>query len=197
MRAALLASCSPARRTLSIASWMTDVLTGVVLDTPPVDSWSPSSVDAKGLTRCVILDDTDLPKRGYKAEGLGKVFSHTAMRRILGFKALFLCYTDGKTQLMVDATIQAETGKDTNKPQGLTRKQKAAQYSKERGEDEKVNTRKAEMLQSKIANAIKMLRKAILEGVRFDYLLVDSWFPCAELLQFSSTVVTSSAISSG
>lgn len=176
---------------------MTDVLTGVVLDTPPVDSWSPSSVDAKGLTRCVILDDTDLPKRGYKAEGLGKVFSHTAMRRILGFKALFLCYTDGKTQLMVDTTIQAETGKDTNKPQGLTRKQKAAQYSKERSEDEKVNTRKAEMLQSKIANTIKMLRKAILEGVRFDYLLVDSWFPCAELLQFSSTVVTSSAISSG
>ena len=53
------------------------------------------------------------------------------------------------------------------------------------------------MLQSKIANAIKMLRKAILEGVRFDYLLVDSWFTCAELLQFSSTVVTSSAISSG
>lgn len=109
---------------------MTGVLTGVVLDTPPVDSWSPSSVDAKGLTRCVILDDTDLPKRGYKAEGLGKVFSHTAMRRILGFKALFLCYTDGKTQLMVDTTIQAETGKDTNKPQGLTRKQKAASIAR-------------------------------------------------------------------
>ena len=139
--------------------------------------------DAKGLTRCVILDDTDLPKRGYKAEGLGKVFS-PVMRRILWFKTLFLCYTDGKTQLMVDATIQAETGKDTNKPQGLTKKQKAAQYSKGRGEDEKVNTRKAEMLQSKIANAIKMLRMAILEGVRLDYLLVDSWFPRAELLQF-------------
>lgn len=40
------------------------------------------------------------------------------------------------------------------------------------------------MFQSKIANAIKMLRKAIMEGLRFDYLLVDSWFPCAELLQF-------------
>lgn len=32
------------------------------------------------------------------------------MKCILGFKAMFLCYTDGKTQLMVDATIQAETG---------------------------------------------------------------------------------------
>lgn len=40
------------------------------------------------------------------------------------------------------------------------------------------------MFQSKIANSIKMLRRAILEGLRFDYLLVDSWFPCAELLQF-------------
>jgi hypothetical protein len=119
-----------------------------------------------------------------KAEGLGKVFSHTAMKSILGYKAMFLCYTDGKTQLMVDATIQAERGKDPGKPQGLTKKQKAAQYSKERGEDEKVNTRKEEMFQSKIANAIKMIRRAIFEGIRFDYLLVDSWFPCAELLQF-------------
>ena len=106
------------------------------------------------------------------------------MKCILGFKAMFLCYTDGKTQLMVDATIQAETGKDASKPQGLTKKQKAAQYSKERNEEEKINTRKEEMFQSKIANAIKMIRRAIIEGIRFDYLLVDSWFPCAELLQF-------------
>lgn len=156
----------------------------------------PHQLTPRGLPVASFLMIPTFPSGDTKRKALERC-SHTAMRRILGFKALFLCYTDGKTQLMVDATIQAETGKDTNKPQGLTRKQKAAQYSKERGEDEKVNTRKAEMLQSKIANAIKMLRKAILEGVRFDYLLVDSWFPCAELLQFSSTVVTSSAISSG
>ena len=30
----------------------------------------------------------------------------------------------------------------------------------------------------------KRLRRAIVEGIRFDYLLVYSWFPCAELLQF-------------
>lgn len=140
--------------------------------------------DAKNAIRCLIIDDTDLPKRGMKAEGLGKVFSHTAMKSILGLKAMFLCYTDGKTQFMLDSTIQAETGKNEDRPQGLTRKQKAAQYTKERAEDEKVNTRKAEMTESKIANAINMIRRAIVEGIRFDYLLVDSWFPCAELLQF-------------
>jgi len=140
--------------------------------------------DAQDTERCVIIDDTDLPKFGRKAEGLGKVFSHVMMKPILGFKAMFLCYTDGKTQLMLDCTVQAETGKNPDKPQGLTNKQKAAQYTKERDESEKVNVRKSEMMASKITNAIKMLRRAIVEGVRFDYLLVDSWFPCAELLQF-------------
>ena len=61
---------------------------------------------------------------------------------------------------------------------------KSAKYCLERNEEEKINTRKEEMFQSKIANAIKMIRRAIIEGIRFDYLLVDSWFPCAELLQF-------------
>ena len=120
----------------------------------------------------------------YAESGLGRVFSHTAMKCILGFKAMFLCYTDGKTQLMLDGTVQAETGKNSDKPQGLTRKQKECQYTKERAEDEKVMTRKEEMLHSKIANAIGMLRRAIAEGIRFDYLLVDSWFPCTELLRF-------------
>ena len=69
--------------------------------------------DAKDAVRCLIIDDTDLPKRGMKAESLGKVFSHTAMKSILGFKAMFLCYTDGKTQFMLDSTIQAEPGKRT------------------------------------------------------------------------------------
>ena len=140
--------------------------------------------DSKKAIRCLIIDDTDLPKRGMKAEGLGRVFSHVVMKSILGYKAMFLCYTDGKSQFMLDSTIQAEVGKNSDKPQGLTKKQKAAQYSKPRNKEERVNVRKAEMFESKIGNAIKMLRRAIVEGIRFDYLLVDSWFPCAELLQF-------------
>ena len=140
--------------------------------------------EAKESVRCLIIDDTDLPKYGKKAEGLGKVFSHTTMKCILGFKAMFLCYTDGKTQFMLDSTIQAESGKDSDKPQGMTAAQRKAQYSKERDCDEKASVRKSEMFESKIANAIKMLRRSIVEGIRFDYLLVDSWFPCAELLHF-------------
>lgn len=50
---------------------------------------------SKKAVRCLIIDDTDLPKRGMKVEGLGGVFSHVAMKSILGYYAMFLCYTNG------------------------------------------------------------------------------------------------------
>lgn len=106
------------------------------------------------------------------------------MKCILEFKAVFVCYSDGRTQFMLDSTIQAEIGKNKDKPQGLTKKQRAAQYTKERADVEKVNVRKSEMMESKIVNVIRIIRRAITEGIRFDYLLVDSWYPCAELFRF-------------
>ena len=39
---------------------------------------------------------------------------------------------------------------------------------------------------SKIETAISMLKRSIIEGVRFDYLLVDSWFTCTELPEVHS-----------
>ena len=81
------------------------------------------NTDAMDAVRCLIIGDTDLPKRGMKAEGLGKVFPHATMKSIFGFKALFLCYSDGRTQFMLDSTIQAEIGKDKDRPQDLTKKQ--------------------------------------------------------------------------
>ena len=32
--------------------------------------------------------------------------------------------------------------------------------------------------------SVRTPAEVIIEGLRFDYLLVDSWFPCAELLRF-------------
>ena len=41
-------------------------------------------------------------------EGLGRVFSHVTIKSILGHKAVFLCYTDDKSQFMLDSMIQSE-----------------------------------------------------------------------------------------
>ena len=47
----------------------------------------------------LIVDDTDLPKTGFHIEKIGRIFSHVAQRSILGFKALTMCWSDGKTIL--------------------------------------------------------------------------------------------------
>ena len=141
----------------------------------------------KSSVRCAIIDDTDLPKTGFKTERIGKVFSHTQMKPILGFKAMFLCLTDGVSQFLLDFSLHGEKGKQSDKPQGLSKKQAESRYTKEHSEDERIAKRGKEYLASKIDTAISMLRRSIVEGVRFDYLLVDSWFTCTELLKFVVT----------
>lgn len=91
--------------------------------------------DAKdtGHPTCMIVDDTDMPKTGRKGEMLGCVFSHVDNRgSILGHKGLFLCRTDGSTQMLIDFTLLGEEGRVTSRPQGLSQKDIAARFSKER-----------------------------------------------------------------
>ena len=106
------------------------------------------------------------------------------MKSILGFKAMFLCFTDGVFQFLLDFSLHGEEGKRSDKPQGLSKKQAEARYCKERSDDERIARRNAEYFASNIETAINMLKRSIIEGIRFDYLLVDSWFTCSELLKF-------------
>ena len=99
-------------------------------------------------------------------------------------KAMFLFFTDGVSQFLLDFSLHGEEGKWSDKPQGLSKKQAKARYSKEHSDDERITKRTAEYLASKIETAISMLKRSIIEGIRFDYLLVDSWFTCTELLKF-------------
>jgi hypothetical protein len=133
---------------------------------------------------CLIIDDTDLPKTGTKIENMGRIFSHVTHSTMLGFKALFLCRTDGKTQTVLDFSLHGEEGSRPEKPFGMTKKQREEQYSKEREENQAVNKRIKEYTQNKIEKAIEMVRNAISEGIRFDYLLADSWFTCTDIVKF-------------
>lgn len=133
---------------------------------------------------CLIIDDTDLPKTGAKIEKIGRIFSHVTQSSLLGFKALFLCRTDGKTQTVLDFSLHGEEGKHPEKPFGMTKKQRDKQYSKVREETEAVHKRIGEYTQNKIEKAIEMVNHAIREGIRFDYLLADSWFTCTDIVKF-------------
>ena len=79
---------------------------------------------------CLMVDDTDFPKRGIQTELIGKVYSHVTHAMILGFKALFLGITDGKTQMLLDFCLVGEKGKEGN--YNLKQKQLDARFSKER-----------------------------------------------------------------
>ena len=136
------------------------------------------------LPTVLIADDTDLPKSGLKMECIGKVFSHVEQKSILGFKALMLCWSDGRTQLMVDSSLHGETGKVEGKEQGLTSKQRNARYSRGRDKDSQTSIRKEEYFKENGDELKEMLKRAIKNKVPFDYLLVDSWFTCTSLVDF-------------
>lgn len=134
---------------------------------------------------CMIVDDTDMPKTGRRGEMLGRVYSHVGGRgSILGHKGLFLCRTDGRTQTLVDFTLQGEEGRVATKPQGLSKKDIEARFSKARDKESKVERRKEEYFRSKIDNMKAMLNRASIEHMDFEYLLVDSWFTCKEVINY-------------
>jgi hypothetical protein len=143
-----------------------------------------SKSEDSGNPRCLIIDDTDLPKSGRRIELLGRVFSHVTHGSILAFKGLFLSYHDGKSLFGLDFSLHGEKGKNEKKPQGLTAKQAKLRFSKKRDKSSPGEQRQAAYFNSKIDTMLGMVKRAISQGIRFDYLLVDSWFTCLELVQF-------------
>ena len=137
------------------------------------------------LPTVLIADDTDLPKTGFQMEAIGKIFSHVRQKCILGYKALMLCWSDGRTQFMLDFSLHGEKGKIEGKEQGLTSVQRKRRYERERDKDSHVARRKEEYFVSKVARLMEMVKDAIRNKVPFEYLLVDSWFTCKELVDFA------------
>lgn len=133
--------------------------------------------------RCLVVDDTDLPKTGKRMELIGKIYSHVLHKSILGFKCLTLMLTDGKSQTFIDASLHGEEGKTPGKKQGLTAKEQAKRLSKDHT-GQTSQSRVEDYWKKKTDKMLEMLRRAIKNGIRFDYLLVDSWFTCTSLVKF-------------
>ena len=131
---------------------------------------------------CLMVDDTDFPKRGVQTELIGKVYSHVTHAMILGFKALFLGITDGKTQMLLDFCLVGEKGKRGN--YNLKQKQLDACFSKERTDGSATAKRLKEYDTSKITLMTEMIKRVINQKIHFDYVLADSWFACAEVIKF-------------
>ena len=131
---------------------------------------------------CLIVDDTDAPKSGRRCELIGKVFSHLEHRSILGYKCMTLLLSDGLSQLFLDFSLHGEEGRKTDRKQGLTDKQRSERFSADYT-GQSVEERVKEYTMKKTEKAIGMVKYAIKRGIRFDYLLLDSWFTCADFVR--------------
>lgn len=93
-------------------------------------------------------------------------------------------YHVGKSFFSLDFSIPGEKGKNQNKPYGLTPAQAKKCYSKKRDKTSIECERTNDYFFSKIDSMIFMIHLAIAKGIRFDYLLVVSWFTCYNLVKF-------------
>ncbi len=132
---------------------------------------------------CFIIDDSDLDKRGWCIEFIGKIYSHVFHKCVLGFKSLNLAYWTGKNLIHIDFSLHSELGKKKN--QGLSKKQLKKRFSKARPQNTPGFKRAKECYEKKTKAAINMLEKAIRKGFKASYILADSWFFNKGLVNFS------------
>ena len=137
--------------------------------------------------RCLIADDTDLPKRGRCFELISRIYSHVTSTFNYGFKGLMVGYHDGKSFFGLDFSLHGEKGKDPEKPYGLDKKQTKKRFTSKRSKKSSGQQRVNEYFNPKTDMLIEMIRRVISKGIRFDYLLTDSWFTNFELIKFITT----------
>ena len=131
-----------------------------------------------GAPRCLIFDDSDLPKTGRYIEKISRIWDHVSRRFILGYKLLAMGYWDGASFIPLDFSLHRERGRNAEKPFGLKKKEYRKQYKKKRKNGTHSWDRAREADSTKIESALKMFWRAISQGVQVDYVLMDSWFTC-------------------
>ncbi|MDE6669558.1 MAG: transposase [Muribaculaceae bacterium] len=137
--------------------------------------------DHKSDDVCLILDDTDYEKTGRTIEKIGRVHSHLAHKAVLGFKCLCMAVTDGVSQILLDFALLGEKGKKGN--YGMSARDLKRRRITEH-DSEVLRQREKEYDMSKIELAKDMIKRAIRRGIRFSYVLADSWFTNKELIRF-------------
>ena len=125
-----------------------------------------------------ILDDTTEAKTGRRIEQISLVHDHVSGKQgyKLGYKNLTLGLFDGKSFNPLDFSLHAE------KPLKKARHRKE-QYRKKRQSRSSGAKRIQECRIDKITNGLNMLKRAVKQGFRAKYVLVDSWFSSKEFIQ--------------
>ena len=134
-------------------------------------------------TKAYIFDDTIIAKSGKKIEGVSKIWDHVIHKSIFGFQLLIMGYYDGTMFIPINLSFHRAKGKNKKTPFGLKAKDYKKQYLKKRDKKSQGFLRKKELDKSKIAIAIKMIKKAVKQKIPAQYVLTDSWFTCWDMIK--------------
>jgi len=138
----------------------------------------------KNAVKCLIIDDSTLEKTGEKIEHVSFVHDHTTNRWLLGFKILTLGFWDGKSFLGIDFSLQKENPQNDNKWfKKILKRIKKYGFHKKRDKSSSGKKRELELNNSKIDNALNMIRRAVKNGILPEYVLADSWFISEEFIK--------------
>lgn len=127
----------------------------------------------KRVTAFIIDDSVYSRNRSKAVELLAKVFDHSSHRYLKGFQLLTLGWTDSSTFIPVDFALMSSAKKE-NRIQGM---------------DESIDKRtsgykrRMEAVQAKPDVVSSLLDHALNKGMLADYVLMDSWFTQAPLIQ--------------
>jgi len=133
--------------------------------------------------KCLIFDDTDIHKTGKAIEGVSKIWSHSTHRFVLGFKGLFCVFYDGISAIPIDFSLHREQQNKGNKQYGLTAEERQKQFRGQREAQSAAAQRKAELDESKISQVLSMIKRAVKNGFKAQFVLTDTWFFCEVLLR--------------
>jgi len=132
--------------------------------------------------KCLIFDDTDIPKTGKTIEGVSKIFNHANKTFYFGFKLLVAGYWNGSIFIPVDFSFHRENKNSKNK-YGLTSKQRKRQKSVSRCKTTKADKQYAELNKKKTDALISMFSRICKRKIAVDYILIDTWFTSIGLIK--------------
>jgi len=119
----------------------------------------------------LLVDDSLLAKAGKRIEGISSLYDHVTGRYRTGFKLLGLAWFNGTYTRMLDFALVAERAIKVSRA-----------FRKKRPADSPGAERKRELAVDKITLAGDLIRRAIKHRFIPDYVMFDSWFTCAELI---------------
>lgn len=129
---------------------------------------------SSGRIRVFIVDDSVMGReRSKKVELLARIFDHVSGRFIRGYNLLTLGWSDGYSFAPIDFTLMSSA----------KAKNRLCEMREDLDKRSIGYKRRMEAMTKKPDAVVQMLERALKAGFTADYVLMDSWFTHAPLLQ--------------